>query len=130
MSKNSITGVMLALGIAAFVPASSNAMVVTTAGLQSALSMPSIVENVVVRRTTTVRRGGTVVRRSTVVRGPVGVVRPYRAWVRRPYYGTIIGGVALGTIIAATAVPAAPGPNMCWYWANSAKTRGYWDYCQ
>ena len=75
-------------------------------------------------------------------RGPVvvrpGVVRPmprpyYRRWVRRPYFGTVIGGVALGTIVAAAAVGAAPpppAPNLCWYWADPTGTRGYWDYCQ
>lgn len=83
-----------------------------------------------------VRRGGVAVRGGAVRRGGIvrgGVVRrPVRGWVRRPYYGTIIGGVALGTIIAATAIgsaPAAPGPNMCWYWADSSRARGYWDYC-
>jgi hypothetical protein len=57
--------------------------------------------------------------------------RPVRGWVARPYYGTVIGGVALGTMIAVTAgaVPVAPGPNMCWFWADSAQANGYWDYC-
>jgi hypothetical protein len=59
----------------------------------------------------------------------VVVARPYRAWVRRPYYGTYVAGVALGTILAVTGVPVAPAPNLCWYWANPAMTRGYWDYC-
>ena len=27
------------------------------------------------------------------------MVRPYRHWNKRPYYGTIIGGVAVGTIL-------------------------------
>jgi hypothetical protein len=52
--------------------------------------------------------------------------------VRRPYFGTVVGGVALGTIIAATAVgvvPVAPAPNLCWYWVDPSRTRGYWDYC-
>jgi hypothetical protein len=62
--------------------------------------------------------------------GGVGVVRPVRPRVRRPYYGTVIAGITLGTIIAATAVPAAPGPDLCWYWSNSSQTRGYWDYCK
>jgi hypothetical protein len=62
--------------------------------------------------------------------GGVGLVRPVRPWVRRPYYGTVVAGVALGTIIAATSVPTAPGPDLCWYWSNSSQTRGYWDYCQ
>jgi hypothetical protein len=83
-------------------------------------------------------RGGAAVRRGAVavgprgavgVRGGVAVVRPVRPWVGRPYYGTIIGGVALGTIIAATAVPLAPADNLCWYWSNQSHTRGYWDYC-
>jgi hypothetical protein len=61
----------------------------------------------------------------------VVVVRPYRHWNKRPYYGTIIGGVAIGTILGAAAYSAvAPAPNLCWYWADPAQTRGYWDYCQ
>jgi len=57
--------------------------------------------------------------------------RPYRPWSRRAYYGTLLGGVALGTIlvVAANAAPAPPADNMCWYWANRSHTRGYWDYC-
>jgi hypothetical protein len=57
--------------------------------------------------------------------------RPVRGWVARPYYGTIVGGVALGTMIAVTAgaVPVAPASNMCWFWADSAQVNGYWDYC-
>jgi hypothetical protein len=60
----------------------------------------------------------------------VVVVRPYRKWNKRPYYGTVIGGVALGTILGAAAYSAvAPAPNTCWYWADPTMTRGYWDYC-
>ena len=57
--------------------------------------------------------------------------RPVRGWVHRPYYGTIVGGVALGTMIAVTAgaVPVAPASNMCWFWADSSQVNGYWDYC-
>jgi len=98
-----------------------------------------------VNRRTTVGRGADVnvrkrnnvdVNRRTNVnvrRTTVNVRRPVRVWAPRPYYGTIVGGVALGTIIAASAtgvVPTAPGPNMCWFWADSSQTRGYWDYCQ
>src|SRR3954447_13089557 len=86
-----------------------------------------------VKRTTTVKRSGTAARSTTVRRNVVVVRRPYRAWGARPYYGTaIIGGVALGTIIAVSAAhayPVAPGPNACWYWSNPAETHGYWDYC-
>ena len=71
----------------------------------------------------TVRRGNRVVHNRVVV-------RPVRPWVRRPYYGRVISGVALGTIIAASVVPIAPGPNLCWYWNNPNQTRGYWDYCR
>ncbi len=35
-------------------------------------------------------------------------VRPVRVWSRRPYYGQVIGGVALGTIIAAGVIGSAP----------------------
>jgi hypothetical protein len=56
-----------------------------------------------------------------------GAVRP---WVRRPYFGTIVGGVALGTLIAVSVAPVAPAPNLCWYWADPSQTQGYWDYCQ
>jgi len=52
-----------------------------------------------------------------------------RGWNRRPYYGRVIAGVALGTIIAAAAAPRAPADNLCWYWTNPARTNGYWDYC-
>ena len=61
--------------------------------------------------------------------------RPYwyaRPWARRPYYGTIVAGVALGaliTVAAVGAVPPRPAPNLCWYWADPYRSRGYWDYC-
>jgi hypothetical protein len=60
-------------------------------------------------------------------------VRGYRPWYRRPYFGTIVGGIALGTILTAAAVgvpPAAPAPDLCWFWADPSETTGYWDYCQ
>ena len=62
----------------------------------------------------------------------VVVVRPVRPWEKKPHYGKVIAGVTLGTIIAATAVgvvPVAPAPNVCWYWTNPVKDKGYWDYC-
>jgi hypothetical protein len=58
------------------------------------------------------------------------VVRPHRKWYKRPYYGTVIGGITLGTVLGAAAYSAVPpAPNLCWYWADPAQTRGYWDYC-
>jgi hypothetical protein len=83
-------------------------------------------KNVHVNRNVRVNRNVNV-HRTVVVRRPY-----YRPWVARPYYGAIIGGVALGTVIgvsAAYAAPVAPAPNMCWFWADSAGMRGYWDYC-
>jgi hypothetical protein len=79
-----------------------------------------------------VYRGGYgVVGRPGIYRG--AYVRGYRPWYRRPYFGTIVGGIALGTIITAAAIgvpPAAPAPDLCWYWADPSQTTGYWDYCQ
>lgn len=64
--------------------------------------------------------------------GGPGPVWAYRPWYRRPYYGTIIGGIALGSIIGAAAyynAPRPPRPDLCWYWADDIQTSGYWDYC-
>jgi len=55
-----------------------------------------------------------------------------RNWNNRPYYGQFVGGVVLGSILAAAGVgivPYAPQPNLCWYWADPYMIRGYWDYC-
>ena len=49
---------------------------------------------------------------------------------QKPYYGAIFDGVTLGAVIAANAAPTAPSIDVCWYWSNSPKTRGYWDFCQ
>ncbi|QLH71074.1 hypothetical protein [Rhodopseudomonas palustris] len=65
-----------------------------------------------------------------VHRDVVVVARPVRPWVRRPYYGTVVAGVALGTLIVASSAPPAPSPTLCWYWADAAQNRGYWDYCK
>jgi hypothetical protein len=81
-------------------------------------------------------RGGPGWRGAPAWRGPPGWSgKPYwygRPWVRRPYYGTIIAGVTLGTLITVAAVgyvPPRPAPNLCWYWADPYGNRGYWDYC-
>ena len=56
-----------------------------------------------------------------------------RRWYHRPYYGRIIGGIAIGTILAASAYYAyaaePPAPGLCWFWADAEETQGYWDYC-
>lgn len=84
-----------------------------------------------------VRRGANVnVRRGANVNVRAGntvvVRRPVRVWAPRPYYGTVVGGVALGTLIAVSVAAAAPRPpasNLCWFWADSTQMQGYWDYC-
>jgi len=53
----------------------------------------------------------------------------YRRWEKRPYFGIVVAGVTLGSVVAATAVPPSPASNLCWYWADQGGTRGYWDYC-
>ena len=79
--------------------------------------------------------GGVAVRRpyaGAAVRGPYGsaaYIGGVRPWTPVPYYGSVVAGVALGTVIAARTVPPAPAPQLCWYWSTPAQTHGYWDYC-
>lgn len=91
------------------------------------------------------RNGGRVVivpPRAYIAPRPYLAPRPYayrgptyaytRPWYRRPHFGTIIGGIALGTIIGVTAyglVPPRPRPDLCWYWLDDDRSQGYWDYC-
>jgi hypothetical protein len=68
------------------------------------------------------------VHRTTVVVAPVRAIPAVRPW----YWGRVVAGVTIGTVIAVSAVAAAPtppSPELCWYWTNSQKSRGYWDYC-
>jgi hypothetical protein len=81
-----------------------------------------------VNRNVNVNRNANINR--NIARVGVGGAALVRPWVRRPYYGTVIGGVALGTIIAASTIPPAPSSGLCWFWSNSSQTKGYWDYCQ
>ena len=89
-------------------------------------------------RHVTIRHRGVAARRTRVAVGRRGavavkstaVVRPVRPWVPQPYYGAVFDGVTLGAVMAATAVPTSPSVDLCWYWSNSAQTRGYWDFCQ
>ena len=85
-----------------------------------------------------IRHRGVAARRTHVAVGRRGavavkstpVVRPVRPWVQQPYYGAVFDGVTLGAVIAANAVPTSRSIDVCWYWSNSSKTRGYWDFCQ
>ena len=77
-------------------------------------------------------RGGPHWRGGPRFYGRPGPYWGHRAWVRRPYYGTIVAGVVLGTIVTVAAVgmiPRRPAPDLCWYWADPYQNRGYWDYC-
>jgi hypothetical protein len=69
-------------------------------------------------------------RRAAVAVKSTQVVRPVRPWVQQPYYGSRFDGVVLGSVVAANTVPTSPSVDLCWYWSNSARTRGYWDFCQ
>jgi hypothetical protein len=184
MCKASITAVLLAFGIVAFFEESTNATIISPAGLLPTLAIPAI-ETAALRRDVTVTRHGAVRHRSVTVRGrhvavrhrgvsrprhvaaghrgvavrprhvairhrgvavrrthvavvrrgavavkSTAVVRPVRPWVQQPYYGAVFDGVTLGAVIAANAVPASPSIDVCWYWSDSSKTRGYWDFCQ
>jgi hypothetical protein len=48
-----------------------------------------------------------------------------RNWNRRPYYGEFVGGVVLGSLLAAAGAGVVPYA----HWADPYMTRGYWDYC-
>jgi hypothetical protein len=72
------------------------------------------------------------VKKNVYVNKKVYVNRPVKRWSHKPHYGNFVAGVALGTMLGVTAVGIAPPPpasNLCWYWTNPAKNRGYWDYC-
>lgn len=88
-------------------------------------------KNVYVKKNVTVKKN-IYVKKNVTVNKTVYVNRPVKRWSRKPHYGNIVAGVALGTMLGVTAVgiaPPPPGPNLCWYWTNPAKNRGYWDYC-
>lgn len=56
----------------------------------------------------------------------------YQRFKRRRDFGRAVAGtIVIGAIIAtaANAAPPRPSSDLCWVWSNSARTRGYWDYC-
>lgn len=70
----------------------------------------------------------TVHHHRTVVVAPVRPVPATRPW----YWGRVVAGVTIGTIVTVAAVdsvPKAPSPELCWFWSDASKTRGYWNYC-
>ena len=125
MNRNAVLTGLFALGLLAWAPASSEAAVSSRAATW-ALDAPASAA-----APAQYWRGG------PRFAGPrfIGPRRGFvfaRPWVRRPYYGRIVAGVALGTIITVAAVgliPRRPAPDLCWYSADPYRNRGYWDYC-
>jgi hypothetical protein len=142
--RKTLLSTTIALLLCAELPAPVMAAPATAAPVGNAVwfapsaSERPVMTDVQVRRRTTVRRGpgGRVVRRSTVVRPGYGRGYGRRGWVRPGYRwgpgGAIAAGAALGFVGAATAAAwagSAPAPGMCWYYTNSSRRSGFWDYC-
>jgi hypothetical protein len=130
-----LLGSTLALLVGAALPAPVMAAPVGNAvWLAPAASERPVMTDVQARRRTVVRRGpgGGVYRRTTVVRPGSG-----RGWARPGHYrwrpgAAVAAGAALGFVGAATAAAwagSAPAPGMCWYYTNSSRRSGFWDYC-
>ena len=123
MNRLAILGGLFALGILALAPTSSEAAVTSRLAVRAA-----DIQNNFVTPAQFWPRGP----RGQRFVGPRRGFVYSRPWVRRPYYGRIIAGVALGTIVTVAAVgliPRRPAPDLCWYWADPYRNRGYWDYC-
>ena len=76
-------------------------------------------------------RGRRVIVRPPRIRKPRRVIRRWNI-PRRRYFGTVIGGITLGTVIAVAIIgtaPKPPSPGLCWYWADDKRTHGYWYHC-
>ena len=121
MRRSAILTGLFGLGLLALAPAGSEAAIasrlaVRTGDIQSTLAVPAQFWPGGGRRFVGPRRGFVY----------------SRPWVRRPYYGRVVAGVVLGTIVTVAAVgmiPRRPAPDLCWYWADPYRNRGYWDYC-
>ena len=90
---------------------------------------PSVAEAAPVRRVAPpaprVRRPP--VRRPVVI-APVRPVPAVRPW----YWGRVVAGVTIGAVVVVAVANAAPKPlssQLCWFWTDHTKTRGYWNYC-
>lgn len=62
--------------------------------------------------------------------------RPAVRWARPKHYrwrpgAAVAAGAAMGFVAASVAVWAGPppGPNLCWYYTNKSRTKGFWDVC-
>jgi hypothetical protein len=55
-----------------------------------------------------------------------------RREVRRRHAGRVVAGIVLGSILRAPVrgrPPARPGRDLCWYWTDEWRSRGYWYSC-
>lgn len=122
--KKTFMAAAFALAAAGFaLPTSASAAPVTAAQIGAALGNDNVMTTEVQYRGRGYRRGGRDWHR--------GYHAGYR-YRRRPYYGTIVGGIALGALLAGSAYAYAqrpPAPGLCWYWADPYERQGYWDYC-
>jgi hypothetical protein len=127
MKRYGLIAGMLGLSVLAFAPTPSQAAVYSHPAFQGGDNSARLAESV------QYWRGGPGFYGRPYGRPYAG--RPYwgyRSWARRPYYGTVVAGVVLGTIVTVAAVgmiPRRPAPDLCWYWADPYRNRGYWDYC-
>lgn len=59
--------------------------------------------------------------------------REIRQSVRQRYVGRMIAGVVLGEIIGVSVAGRPPvrppRADLCWFWSDSFRQRGYWYYC-
>lgn len=116
---------------AAFRQSPSDLVLPVRAGNRNISRSRSVNRNTSVNRNVN-RNTNVNVRRNTSVNVNVGR-RPVRVWAPRPHYGTVVAGVALGTMVvvaSAGSAPPAPSSTLCWYWSDPGMVSGYWDYCK
>lgn len=106
----------------------SDALPVSPAAIRAAADSNEIVVEARARGRASARRSAR--RAPSVAKRPR--TWPVTAWAWKPYFGTVVAGVTLGTIVAVTtagAAPPAPAAHVCWYWTDQSLLKGYWSYC-
>jgi hypothetical protein len=122
------------------------AAAVSLAGALPALAVQTsdrtigVTDTKVERANGSVRHAQRLRRRRVIIRRPAirrpAIRRPaLRRWniPRRRHFGRVIGGITLGTVIAAVIIgtaPRAPSPDLCWNGASAKHTHGYWYHCE